>query len=233
MERNGLLANNKISERELEIVKTFEKNFWEILRMSDYKANQYVKDEQLIIDNNEIGNLATDMLDNIVIVSLNADLEGFLEKLEEEPYFKDNNLFIQWIRVCKEEREYASEDIKFFKNIEWDTLRTTIKHCFEYYVLTTNPYEKEFEGVSKEQLEIIAKVAFTLIEMIVVYNYSYDASKKRSWQMFVWEEKVFEVYWELIEKNRDMLWKNAVMQRILNLDKKVNAISNKIIKFDE
>lgn len=225
-----LLVRNNTGEKEQQIVTRFANDFWEFLEKAEFKVNDFVQGDHLSIENDEIGDLAARMLDNIVVVSLNSELESFFKKLEKEKYYKDINLFIQWLRGCVEERAYAAQSISFFKETEWEKLKNAIEHCFNYYILVTNSYEKSYEGFSRDQLEVIVKVAFTLIEMIIVYNYSYEASKEETYQMFVWPEEIFEVFWDLIEKNRECLWKNAMMQKLLDLDKKVSRISNEIYR---
>lgn len=228
MKNIELLVNDNAGEKEQQIVIKFANDFWGFLEKSDFKANVFVQGDNLSIEDDKIGDLAAGMLDNIVVVSLNADLESFFKKLEKEKYYEDINMFIRWLQGCVEERAYAAQSIGFFKEINWEKLKKAIEHCFERYILVTNSYEKNYDGFSREQLEVIVKVAFTLIEMIIVYNYSYEAAKEETYRMFVWKEEVFEIFWDLIEKNRECLWKNAMMQKLLELDKKVSRISNEI-----
>lgn len=228
MKNIELLVNNNVGEKEQQIVIKFANDFWEFLEKSEFKANVFVQGDNLAVEDDEIGDLVAGMLDNIVVVSLNADLESFFKKLEKEKYFEDINLFIQFLQGCVEERAYAAQSIGFFKETNWEKLKKAIEHCFERYILITNSYEKSYDDFSREQLEVIVKVAFTLIEMIIVYNYSYETAKEETYRMFVWKEEVFEIFWDLIEKNRECLWKNAMMQKLLELDKKVSRISNEI-----
>lgn len=216
-----------LSEMEERLINEFKSNFILLLKESGCKLNQYVYDDDLDIEDDTIQNILSSVLKNIAIISEKIDWNAFFEQFNGE-YYKNIDQFLLWLQEYVDERSKAYIETSFVRKLSYTELQKILSYCFTEYILVINDIEDEKYGLKREQIKILIKLLRTLIEMIIEKNYSRTTSWTISYEMFSWEEDTFECFWEIINQNREVLWRNIVMQKLNNIEGELNRIKEKV-----
>lgn len=210
------------------LIENFKTNFSKLLEKTQGKLNQYVKDDNVDIEDAEIRDILVDSLENVAIVGSYVEWDVFFSQFDTWDISQDMDQFLFWMQQYIDERSSAYKETAFVREMNFDLLQKVIDHCFEEYILVYNSFEEEYLGLNQEQIINIVKVLRTLASMIVERGYSYKHTMSVSYEMFVWPEEIFKLFWNVIDGNRDVLWRGIVMQKLNSLEEELKDMKEKV-----
>ena len=202
----------------------FKDNFTKFIDKSEGKLNQYVKKDNVEINDIKLHNLLVDTLNNIVIVGLYIDWNHFFTQFEKWDLYQNMNQFLIWMQQYIKDRNFSYEETDFVRSMNYDALKDIIDHCFYNYILEYNAMEEKYLDLNQNQIITIVKILRTLIVLIIENNYSYKTSFDTSYEMFIWDESVFKLFWEIINNHQDVLWRITIMQKLNSLEEELAYI---------
>lgn len=218
----------KLESQEDGIVRVFEL-FYNILEESGSNLNQFVKGDSLAIPNGmseiflnslkDFINMVPDMVKQI------EDGESFWKKFEELSDYENNNKFITWLKRYTEAAIRPFEEAKFLKEIDSESFQKQTNYCFENLILKDIGKKRIDKAVGDiKQLLILKKIIFTFIEMVIVNNFSRENAFDNMERMFDVKEEYCEIWWDLIEKNEEKIWKIMMMKQYRKMENKLNYL---------
>ena len=79
-----------------------------------------------------------------------------------------------------------------------------------------------------EEIFILRKIFLTFIDMVIGKNYAKDNAFDTMEQIFGLCKEKSEVWWELVKKNEDRLWKIVMMMKCNRIEEKLNYVLNEL-----
>lgn len=228
MRELALKLKTKPGVNDERFVENFKINFFKLLEKTQGKLNQYVQDDNVEIEDTEIRDLLVNSLENIAIVGSYVDWDKFFSQFDAWDICQDMDQFLFWMQQYIDERSGAYKETAFVREMNFNELQEVIDHCFKEYILVYNSFEEEYLGLNQEQIMNIVKVLRTLASMIVERGYSYKHAMSVSYEMFVWSEEIFKLFWNVIDGNRDELWRGIVMQKLNFLEEALKDMQEKV-----
>ena len=214
-------------ENDERLIENFRNNFFKLLEKTQGRLNQYVQDDNVVIQDEEIREILLNSLENVVIVGSCIDWDNFFSQFDMWDIRQDMDQFLLWMQQYIDERSAAYNETEFVRNMDSDVLQKVIDYCFKEYVLDCNNFEEEYLGLNQEQIITIVKILKTLTSITVEKGYSYKRAMSVSYEMFVWSEEIFNFFWRVIDKNRDVLWRDIVMQKLNSLEEELENMKSK------
>lgn len=200
-----------------------------ILEESEFNLNQFVKSDSLSISN-EMSETFMESLKEFVamvpdMVKQMEDAEIFWNIFENLDDYEKNNKFIMWLRRYVDAVIRPFKEAMFLKEISDESFQRLTNYCFENLILRDigkKRIDKEIADV--KQILILRKIIFTFIEMIVVDNFSKENAFDNMERMFGIKNSYCELWWKLIEKNEDKIWKIMIMKQYSRMENKLNHL---------
>lgn len=218
---------------ELESQKSGYKDVFEIfnviLEESGFDLNQFVKGDSLEIPN-EMSEKFLDSLKNFVslvpdVVKQMEDAASFWSQFEKLDDYESNHKFVLWLRKYAESIIRPFEEASFLKEMDEQTFYTLTNYCFENLVLKDIGKKRiDKEICDTKQMLILKKIMFTFIEMIVVDNLSKENAFDKMKRIFGIKEVFCGIWWDLIAKNEDKIWRIMIMKQYRRVENKLNYL---------
>ena len=200
-----------------------------ILEESQFDLNQFVKSDSLAIPNEMSETFQVslkkfiEMVPNLVKEMDNA--EDFWEIFENLDDFEKNNKFIMWLRKYTEAVIRPFKEAMFLKEESEQPFQKLTNYCFENLILKDIGKKRiNREIVDIKKILILRKIIFTFIEMVVVDNFSKENAFDNMDRMFGIKEEYCKVWWDLIKKNEERIWKIMLMKQYRQMENKLNHL---------
>lgn len=200
-----------------------------ILEESEYNLNQFVKSNSLSISN-QMSETFSESLKQFInmipdIVKQLDDAESFWSIFENLDDYKKNDKFIVWLKKYTESVIRPLKEAMFLKEIDEKLFQKLTNYCFENLILKDIGKKRiDSEIGDIKQILILRKIIFTFIEMVVVDNFSKENAFDNMERIFGIKTSYCELWWDLIEKNQDKLWKIMIMKQCGRIENKLNNL---------
>lgn len=200
-----------------------------ILEESEFDLNQFVKSDSLAIPN-QMSETFLESLKQFVdmvpdIVKQLDDAESFWCLFENLDDYEKNNKFIVWLKRYTESIIRPYEEALFLKEIDEELFRKLTIYCFDNLILRDIGKKRiDSEIGDIKQILTLRKIIFTFIEMVVVDNFSKENAFDNMERMFDIKASYCELWWDLIEKNEDKIWKIMIMRQYSRMENKLNHL---------
>ena len=113
----------------------------------------------------------------------------------------------------------------FLKEMDDESFQKLTNYCFENLILKDVGKKRIDSNIGDvKQILILRKIIFTCIEMVVVDNFSKENTFDNMERMFGMKASYCELWWNLIEKNEDKIWRIMVMKQYSRLENKLNRL---------
>ena len=202
--------------------------FNSILEESSFDLNQFVKSNSLAIPNDMSEKFLESLKQfiNIVpdIVKQLDEPETFWNIFENLDDYEKNIKFIIWLKKYTESVIKPFEEM-FLKEMDDESFQKLTNYCFENLILKDVGKKRIDSNIGDvKQILILRKIIFTCIEMVVVDNFSKENTFDNMERMFGMKASYCELWWNLIEKNEDKIWRIMVMKQYSRLENKLNRL---------
>lgn len=200
-----------------------------ILEESEFDLNQFVKSDSLAIPN-QMSETFLESLKQFVdmvpdIVKQLDDAESFWCLFENLDDYEKNNKFIVWLKRYTESIIRPYEEALFLKEIDEELFQKLTRYCFDNLILRDIGKKRiDSEIGDIKQILTLRKIIFTFIEMVVVDNFSKENAFDNMERMFDIKASYCELWWDLIEKNEDKIWKIMIMRQYSRMENKLNHL---------
>ena len=203
--------------------------FNSILEESIFDLNQFVKSNSLAIPNDMSEKFLESLKQfiNIVpdIVKQLDEPETFWNIFENLDDYEKNIKFIIWLKKYTESVIKPFEEAMFLKEMDDESFQKLTNYCFENLILKDVGKKRIDSNIGDvKQILILRKIIFTCIEMVVVDNFSKENTFDNMERMFGMKASYCELWWNLIEKNEDKIWRIMVMKQYSRLENKLNRL---------
>lgn len=203
--------------------------FNSILEESSFDLNQFVKSNSLAIPNDMSEKFLESLKQfiNIVpdIVKQLDEPETFWNIFENLDDYEKNIKFIIWLKKYTESVIKPFEEAMFLKEMDDESFQKLTNYCFENLILKDVGKKRIDSNIGDvKQILILRKIIFTCIEMVVVDNFSKENTFDNMERMFGMKASYCELWWNLIEKNEDKIWRIMVMKQYSRLENKLNRL---------
>ena len=133
--------------------------------------------------------------------------------------------FIIWLKKYTESVIKPFEEAMFLKEMDDESFQKLTNYCFENLILKDVGKKRIDSNIGDvKQILILRKIIFTCIEMVVVDNFSKENTFDNMERMFGMKASYCELWWNLIEKNEDKIWRIMVMKQYSRLENKLNRL---------
>lgn len=222
------IATQSLEPGMIELVELFN----EILEQSDYNLNKYVNGRSLSVPDDD--GIFEDNLKKFVnsvpekIKEL-EDSEKFWNLFDELDDYNNNDKFINWMRGYTESVIRPFIEAEYIRKMDAEKFNNMTNYCFENMVLkSVGDDEIDLTVGNSKELFTMKKVLFTFIDMVIVNNYSKENAINNMKKVFGIKESYCGIWWELIEKYEDKLWKIMIMKKCERIDNKLEYVMNAI-----
>lgn len=203
--------------------------FNDILEQCDYNLNQFVKGDTLAISN-EMSENFLKLLKEFVKGIPDAlreldDNDVFWDAFEKLDDYDKNNRFVMWLRRYTDSIIRPLQEAEFLKEIDEETFQKLTNYCFENLILRDIGKKRVDESIGDvKKLFILRKIIFTFISMIFIENFSKENAFDNMERMFGIKEHQCEVWWRLIEKNEEKIWRIMIVKQCSRIENKLNHL---------
>lgn len=200
-----------------------------ILEESQFDLNQFVKSDSLAIPNKmpetfqESLKKFVDIVPELIKKMEDAeDFWGIFEKLDD---YEKNNKFISWLKKYTDAVIRPFKEALFLQEESEESFRQLTDYCFENLILKDIGKKRiNKETVDTKKILILRKIIFTFIEMVVVDNFSKENAFDNMGRVFGIKEEYCEVWWNLIKKNEEKIWKIMLMKQYRRMENRLNRL---------
>ena len=215
---------------ELEMLKSI-RLFNEILKKADYNLNKYVKGHSLVLpdsDTEDFENLLKEFANTIPDEVKNLENpEAFWELFSELDDYNDNDKFINWLHGYVESVIKPFIEAEYIRKLDKEHFEALTKYCFENLILRDIGNDKiDFSIGNENSILTMKKVLFTFIDMIIVNNYSKENAIERMQKIFGIKEDYCVIWWDIVNKYEDKLWRIMMMKKYDDIENKLEYIVN-------
>lgn len=220
---------------ELEMLKSI-RLFNEILEKADYNLNKYVKGHSLVLpdsDTEDFENLLKEFANTIPNEVKNLENpEAFWELFSELDDYNDNDKFINWLHGYVESVIKPFIEAEYIRKLDKEHFEALTKYCFENLILRDSGNDKiDFSIGNENSILTMKKVLFTFIDMIIVNNYSKENAIERMQKIFGIKEDYCVIWWDIVNKYEDKLWRIMMMKKYDDIENKLEYIVNIMEEF--
>lgn len=205
--------------------------FREILEEGKYNLNKLINGTTLVIEEGEsqkLGDLINQLIEKVLpIVKVSDEIDDFWKMFLKDEQYEKNNLFVEWLKGYINSLVKPYKEAKFIRNIQLTEFKDITRFCFENMILQDIGKEKVQEQRT-EEIFILRKIFLTFIDMVIGKNYAKDNAFDTMEQIFGLCKEKSEVWWELVKKNEDRLWKIVMMMKCNRIEEKLNYVLNEL-----
>lgn len=204
--------------------------FNELLKLSDYNLNQFIKGDSVVFSENT----PEELFDKIKVFI--KEFPYMLEKLNTEEReqlwvefkqlenYEKINRFINWLERYAEYVRRPLEDAAFIQTLSDEQFKNMTTYCFENLILQDIGKKLIDQKWDVPSMLKLRKIMFTYVDMIVMENYAQDNAVSSLQEMFGISSKRCTEWWELIKANEEKLWKIMFTKRHSRIEKKLNTL---------
>lgn len=217
-------------------VKEFERIFNSLLKKSNYKLDQFIQGDSLIITDDIADEFANKIKQFInqgpEFYKLVSEKDVFWEKFKELEHYEENEKFINWLRRYFERKIKPFKDAAFIRAMEKEQFEDMTQYCFTNLILNNIGRDRIDDVCNLNDIDIFKKVMLTYIDMIVIRNFPKERVFKKMKEMFDLQEWMTDLWWNLIQENEDRLWRIVMMWRCSKIEDKLDIILEMLEKKD-
>lgn len=208
------------------------KHFFELLELilnaCNDKLDRFVEGDTISLKDTELEEYSDkfhEMLEEFATLCINSEAEGVLKKLEELRDRVEIDKFIQWLSGYAENILEPYNELEFVRTMDLDKFSRISRYCFYNFVLVESGRENIDDKICEEsQLIIFRKLIFTIADLVIVHNYNKENINNRVLSDFKLREEQISILWNLIEENRDEMWKVMLMRKLCRVEQKLDAL---------
>ena len=193
---------------ELEMLKSI-RLFNEILKKADYNLNKYVKGHSLVLpdsDTEDFENLLKEFANTIPDEVKNLENpEAFWELFSELDDYNDNDKFINWLHGYVESVIKPFIEAEYIRKLDKEHFEALTKYCFENLIL---------RDIGNDKID-----------------FSKENAIERMQKIFGIKEDYCVIWWDIVNKYEDKLWRIMMMKKYDDIENKLEYIVNIMEEF--
>ena len=208
-----------------------------ILENSNYNLNQFVKSDTLAISD-DVQEDFIDALKELIDIAPGVvrdlkDKEKFWASFEQLDDYKNNSKFIKWLIKYTDAVRKPFEDAAFMREMSDTVLQEMSEYCFQNLIMKNIGKKRVDKKWDIRQITILRKIMFTFIEMVIINNFSKENTFFNIQRLFGVKESQCELWWEMVKKNEERLWRIMLMKKYSQIESKLDIILENIDEYFE
>lgn len=190
-------------------------------------------DLNLLDDNLQIETLKEDLTNELADFSREAEFSNSLLKELQEKYPAEDfwgEISQRLESVLRPYRETA-----FLRDMDEESQKQYLLETFESMIHYQEPwsYLSKHLDVGEKQLQVTYRVQNTLTQWVIEGRYSKRFFQQECMSYFLWTDNLSEFLWNLLDKNRAMLFDRAMLKTSQEIERQLDKTSSFLDGFDD
>ena len=228
-EEELLMKNSKLNIQEITI-DSVKALFQSLFEQSGQNLNQYIDGKTITFSydtSEEFKDNLYDFLDlTQEFIKQKENKKKLLAEFETLKELSNCDKFIGWLEGYLRERARPFEDAEFIRQMEMERFEKFSSYVFNNFVLYYNGEEQIDTMIASEaQMFRCSKIMCTFVDMIISRAYSKEYTFQRMNRMFGLDREKCEKWHNLLKGNEEQLWRIMTMQRINDIEERLDQLS--------
>ena len=206
-----------------------------LLEKSDYNLNPFVIGDTLQMPEKYPNDFPVVLRNFLEIVRDEAkeitDMESFEVAFQALDDYDNNNKFIKWLLRYIIVLVEPFRDAAFLREMPNETFQKMADYCFANLIIRNSGKKSIDTSIGDiQQLIILRKIMFRFVEMVIVNNFSYERAFYSIKRMFGLEQEKIQIWGDLVKAYEEKLWRVMMMQKLADMEEKLDFILEQIEK---
>lgn len=207
-----------------------EELFTKMSENSGHNLDQYISGNSLVISDDITAELMHDIKIFIKevqeLIKETEEIQMLIPRLKRE---NDNNTnndnFLEWLEGYLYDSVRPYQDAKCLRAADLDKFKRVTTYVFNNMILS-NIGNEDIDTEIAEEKEVLSfrKILMTFINRVICYNDNKLYIFKNMDRRFGLSEEKCEFWWDIINDNRDRLWKIMFMKKMNVMEDRLNQL---------
>lgn len=199
--------------------------FYRLLEKSENDLNQTVGNNSFVIPVGIEDSFADDLSAFLKLVQKEYKKdEKILELFDNLGKDTDSEKFVIMLKHYIEAVNQPAKETAFLRDMPLDEFKSMVEYCYSNFVISNGDIERDEGMWEQRQLQVLRKVILTVSEMVVLAYYPEHRVLYQINRMFNLNEEYGKILWNMVQGDKDQLWKYMMSARCDHIESKLDLI---------